>query len=364
MLKVVQDQAYRGDDWWDWSVWLEGQPIELDAVDEVVWHLHPSFSPSKVTRRNCADGFRLSTSGWGTFLMKAELRLKGGATQRLTHQLELFYPDDEEGTLLTEPQGRLDVGGYVHTLALPSAPAASRGGEGLERFDENWPLVVVARQVVEFTEAVPTSLRRAICYGLLLAQLVADKKVPDGEEAWEWFRTYADVLKNIGWTQTRQDTQIEHFADAESPLHKAVIPVLVDVLGPAAAAGSRLLTMLEQFSELDEALPWFMLLDRKSRGKRGGGFGLTLIDGRDDGGTRLISLFVGVERSQQVAAIFFLRMSKVDVAVRTVAIEATMDASIIAAASAAVAAKVWPFVHDNIRGVEPTFENSPRHKSS
>ena len=58
MLKIVQDQAYRGDDWWDWSVWLEGEPTELAAIKEVVWRLHPSFSSSIVTRRNRDDGFR------------------------------------------------------------------------------------------------------------------------------------------------------------------------------------------------------------------------------------------------------------------------------------------------------------------
>jgi hypothetical protein len=98
MLNILQDQFYRGDDWWDWNVWLEGQPAELDAVKEVVWHLHPSFTPSKETRRNRSEGFRLSTSGWGTFAIKAELIMKSGRTEIITHELQLTYPNDEEGT--------------------------------------------------------------------------------------------------------------------------------------------------------------------------------------------------------------------------------------------------------------------------
>jgi hypothetical protein len=35
MLKILQDQIYRGDDWWDWNVWLVGQPTELGQPAEL-----------------------------------------------------------------------------------------------------------------------------------------------------------------------------------------------------------------------------------------------------------------------------------------------------------------------------------------
>ena len=47
MLKVAQSQAYQGDDWWDWSVWLKGD-ADLKNVEYVIWHLHPTFTPSSV----------------------------------------------------------------------------------------------------------------------------------------------------------------------------------------------------------------------------------------------------------------------------------------------------------------------------
>jgi hypothetical protein len=92
MLRIVQDQPYRDGDWWNWSVWLEGEPAELDAIAEVVWQLSPSFSPSTERRRNRAENFRLSTSGWEPFEIRGEVRLKEGGVERLNHQLELSLP--------------------------------------------------------------------------------------------------------------------------------------------------------------------------------------------------------------------------------------------------------------------------------
>ena len=118
MLNILQDQIYRGDDWWDWNVWLAGEAADLDAIQEVVWRLHPSFTPSKVTRRNRSEGFRLSTSGWGTFEIKAELILKSGGTEIITHELLLTYPDDEESTPPEKPLSSQNEGGPAIELKV------------------------------------------------------------------------------------------------------------------------------------------------------------------------------------------------------------------------------------------------------
>jgi hypothetical protein len=118
MLNILQDQIYRGDDWWDWNVWLVGQPAELDAVEEVVWRLHPSFTPSKVTRRNRSEGFRLSNSGWGCFEIKAELTMKSGGTEIITHELQLTYPDDEKSTAPVKPLAPPNAAGSAIELKV------------------------------------------------------------------------------------------------------------------------------------------------------------------------------------------------------------------------------------------------------
>jgi transcription initiation factor IIF auxiliary subunit len=66
-MRIQQSEKYVGDNWWEWSVWLDGPSSELDAVDRVEGQLHPTFpDPIRcVTDREAK--FKLETGGWGVF---------------------------------------------------------------------------------------------------------------------------------------------------------------------------------------------------------------------------------------------------------------------------------------------------------
>ena len=93
-MKIAQDQRYEGNDWWSWSVWIEAPDGELQQVEKVVWKLHPTFP--NPTREITTPGtkFRLETSGWGTFRVHADVVQHNGMVRTLSHELELYYPDD------------------------------------------------------------------------------------------------------------------------------------------------------------------------------------------------------------------------------------------------------------------------------
>ena len=93
-MEIQQTEKYAGDDWWDWSVWIESSDAELDNVSHVEWRLHPTFPDPvrKVSDRQ--SKFRLDTGGWGTFVVHAVVYMKTGSVERLRHQLQLVYPDD------------------------------------------------------------------------------------------------------------------------------------------------------------------------------------------------------------------------------------------------------------------------------
>jgi transcription initiation factor IIF auxiliary subunit len=94
-LGIVQDSRYQGDDWWDWSVWLDGPDEELDAVDHVVYTLHRTFPDPVRTVRDRSTRFRLAARGWGTFRIYAKVVSRGGAALKLHHDLDLRYPSGE-----------------------------------------------------------------------------------------------------------------------------------------------------------------------------------------------------------------------------------------------------------------------------
>jgi len=95
-MVIRQSETYKGGDWWEWSVWVDGTEDELDGVARVEWRLHPTFpNPVRIVEDR-ASMFRLDTAGWGTFVVHAVVYKKEGSSARLRHVLELHYPD---GTL-------------------------------------------------------------------------------------------------------------------------------------------------------------------------------------------------------------------------------------------------------------------------
>ena len=90
---IEQSEVYAGEDWWKWSVWIEGQDEALNRIEFAEWTLHPTF-PNPVRRiSDRATKFRLDTGGWGVFPIFVRLQLKDGQQIKLRHQLQLHYPD-------------------------------------------------------------------------------------------------------------------------------------------------------------------------------------------------------------------------------------------------------------------------------
>jgi transcription initiation factor IIF auxiliary subunit len=92
-MEIRQSERYVGNDWWDWSVWVEGTDAELDDVSQVEWRLHSTFPDPVRTVTNRQSRFRLDTGGWGTFVVRAVIHTKSGGVERLRHELQLHYPD-------------------------------------------------------------------------------------------------------------------------------------------------------------------------------------------------------------------------------------------------------------------------------
>lgn len=115
-LRIVQSEQYIGNDYWRWSAWLEGPSAELKAVRVVDWLLHPSFDPAVLRRSDAADGFRIDSSGWGTFVLKARVTRRDDSRITLRHALTLYYPDDAA-----------DAAPPSKPPARPAAPRSARG---------------------------------------------------------------------------------------------------------------------------------------------------------------------------------------------------------------------------------------------
>jgi transcription initiation factor IIF auxiliary subunit len=89
-LSLRNKWHYKGEDWWDWEAFIDDHGSgQLSSVDHVEYVLHPTFREPirKISDRK--DGFRLKTSGWGTFMLKAFVHMKSGQKLKLEHILVL-----------------------------------------------------------------------------------------------------------------------------------------------------------------------------------------------------------------------------------------------------------------------------------
>jgi len=92
-VALTQDAKYAGNDRWEWAVWLDGPPGELDKIERVQYVLHPTFLKPVREVADRSTNFRLETSGWGTFRIHAKAIYKDGRQVPLHHDLVLLYPD-------------------------------------------------------------------------------------------------------------------------------------------------------------------------------------------------------------------------------------------------------------------------------
>jgi len=92
-LRLAQNDHYEGDEWWTWSVWLDGPEDELDTVAQVEYTLHHTFPKPVRVIDDRSTRFQLDAAGWGGFTIHANVMFKEGKRCKLKHELELRYDD-------------------------------------------------------------------------------------------------------------------------------------------------------------------------------------------------------------------------------------------------------------------------------
>lgn len=79
----------KGSRWFQWKVFVDAPPEELESIEEVKYTLHPTFTEPVQVRKDKSSKFALETSGWGEFTIQADIRFRDGRSETLTHWLNL-----------------------------------------------------------------------------------------------------------------------------------------------------------------------------------------------------------------------------------------------------------------------------------
>ena len=86
-IRIFQSAEQTSKKRWDWSIWIDGPSDALDAVRSVTYQLHPTFkNPIRdVDDRN--TNFRLSSRGWGQFMIYLTIHHTDGTEEKRQHWL-------------------------------------------------------------------------------------------------------------------------------------------------------------------------------------------------------------------------------------------------------------------------------------
>ncbi len=79
----------REEGWFDWSVYIDADEATLKKIKSVTYTLHPTFPEPVRTVTNQAEHFKLSTSGWGEFQIRADILLDNDKTVTKFYWLDL-----------------------------------------------------------------------------------------------------------------------------------------------------------------------------------------------------------------------------------------------------------------------------------
>ena len=240
---------------------------------------------------------------------------------------------------------------YVLSRALPETGPAFETARTFE-FSERREAVAVGAQLAEFTDAVPAEVRGAIADSILLAQLAANKAAGDSQDVFRWYDKYVEVLQNLGWQIRDVDFQTQTVSDQNAGMHKAIVPVIMAMLGPQAAAASIVLAVLDGLEEMDRSTPWITLFDRASQHARGAKFQVSYVDADAHGHPEITLLSVGIRANRTITQVLFFKFSAQDAELKKAAGKMAVSMQRLNSARDAIAERVQPFIADFVKNVE------------
>ncbi len=123
---------------------------------------------------------------------------------------------------------------------------------------------VVGSSIFSFAPGVEADIREAISNSALLAQLVANKQVPDQSKPLDWFKAYFGVLQNIGWI-LQDNGFTDYTASGDAFEMNQEILVMTAALGAAPAALAIITATITALKNMQPNNPWLTIFSRESQ---------------------------------------------------------------------------------------------------
>jgi hypothetical protein len=211
---------------------------------------------------------------------------------------------------------------FMKDIELPPAGLGAKlvgfvGAPPIDYDAQKNQAMVVASDIVAFVKGVSAERRQDIANSSLLAQLVAQVKVPDRREVRKAFDAYYDVLENIGWV-IQDKGYVEYQDEADGlEVHDAIMAVATSLLAPAGAAAATPLAVLKStldaMKSKDENSPWITLFNQESRYAETGRVQVTLAEQDENGQFLVNSMSFGLKAESTLTQVLWFKIHKDEV---------------------------------------------------
>jgi hypothetical protein len=210
---------------------------------------------------------------------------------------------------------------------------------------------VVGSDVVSFVTEVTPEQREDIVNASLLAQLAANKKVPDPQDLkgiLDWYATYFDVMSRIGFAvQSKGFAQYVEKGDSFEA-HEAIIEIVETALAGAPAAIPLVIKTLESLKKMSQDSPWITLFQRESRSARTARFQVSVADTASS----FHVLAFGIEAKATVMQVLFFKFKSNESTLQHNSSTLTINPTVLAGIRDTVAQKITKYSRDFVAGLD------------
>ncbi len=239
---------------------------------------------------------------------------------------------------------------FLKTVKLPSLTrGVVEGARELIDFDaQKNQAMVVASDIVSFVKGVSNERRQDIVNASLLAQLVANKKVPDKANIIAWYNAYFDVLENIGWVI--QDRSFSSYTEEADGLeaHEAILKVATLFLGAAPTALAVVISTLEALKSMDSSKAWMTIFDRESKHVKTAHFQIALAEQGDNDQFFVSLMAFSLKAASTITQILFFKIRNDEVELEKYSGKVTINDEVLSSIREGVKQKIAAYTNDYI----------------
>ncbi len=164
---------------------------------------------------------------------------------------------------------------------------------------------LVGSEILSF-DAVPADYRGAILNCTLLAQLVANRSVPDRSDLDQWYGHYFDALMKLGWSIEQTGFTDLHLTGEEFKVHEAIVSVATAFLGEAPSALALVVSALKALQHMDPGQPWIRIFNRETHTETAAKFQVGVATGNAHGIT-IASMAFSLKSATRITQILFFK---------------------------------------------------------